>query len=283
MLVDGVVTVAATGLCKYPCLVAVKSSFKATNCLYVPIPTDSIYIVAALAAVIIHFLPEGGGGSEPPPSTTTTTTTSSSSTSCSPTMSPTAMVILTTEDTTDAQYKDLVLSLPDSTNNVEIIYEIVNFRVLVADVDDCDIKRLWDNPIVEAMSLEGPYILDDEADDLPVTTKRESLEVVRQEPKHITKDLSNGTADLLDRRVLNPLVDLNVQQNSPWHLKLLSGLSHQVGGTLAGLFYDFEDYLYADRSTANNSPTSEVTVYVLDTGIRATHDASTRILFIITN
>ncbi|KAH9211685.1 hypothetical protein DL95DRAFT_510692 [Leptodontidium sp. 2 PMI_412] len=120
-------------------------------------------IFATLAAVLSHFLPPGpgGGGDDPDPPTTTKTT--SSSTTGSPTMSPTSMVILMKENATAAQYKDLVLNVPDPASHVEISYEVVNFRVLIANVHDCDIKKLWENPIVEAMSLEGPLILDDEA------------------------------------------------------------------------------------------------------------------------
>lgn len=193
-------------------------------------------------------------------------------------MSPTAMVILMTEDSTDTQYKDLVLSLPDSTNNVEIIYKTVNFRVLIANVNDCDITRLWDDPIVETMGLEGPYVLDDEADGVLEPTKRDSFQKVRQQSNNTSKNISNVTADVLrpQKALLDPLIDLQIQEDSPWHLKLLSGLSHQVGNGLSGLFYDFQDYLYADRSLSNDSPTSDVKIYIFDTGIRGTHEVSTR-------
>ncbi|KAH6710677.1 hypothetical protein BKA61DRAFT_694333 [Leptodontidium sp. MPI-SDFR-AT-0119] len=229
-------------------------------------------IFATIAAVLAHFIPAGppGGGGNDPPVTTTTKTTSTSST-CSPTMSPTAMVILMTEDATAAQYKDLALSIPDPQNHKEIIYELVNFRVLIADVNDCDIKKLWDNPIVETMSLEGPFILDDEADtaSAPVA-KREAGNVTHREFTHVVRDEPNVTAGL-SGRALNPLIDFKTQPNSPWHLKLLNGLSHQIGVGLNGLFYDFPGYLFADRSAATQPQVSEVNLYLLDTGIRATH------------
>lgn len=238
--------------------------------------TNNFYTVATLAAVLAHFLsasPPGDGSGEPP-TTTAKTTSTTTTTTCSPTMSPTSMVILMTEDATAAQYKDLVLSIPDPANHVEIIYEVVNFRVLIANVNDCDIKKLWENPIVETMSLEGPLILDDEADGAPsATTKRKTFEVAHQEFGHVTRNTSNVTAGLSGRE-LDPLVDLNTQTNSPWHLKLLSGLSYQVGVGLNGLFYDFRDYLFAERSTTTGSLVSEVNIYVLDTGIRASHSVS---------
>ncbi|PVH74819.1 subtilisin-like protein, partial [Cadophora sp. DSE1049] len=187
-------------------------------------------------------------------------------------MSPTSMVILMKEDATAAQYKDLVLNIPDPANHVEIFYEVVNFRVLIANVNDCDIKKLWENPIVETMSLEGPLILDDEADSVlsTVGTKREAVNVTLREYKHAARAGSNVTADL-SGRALDPQVDFNTQANVPWHLRLLSGLSHQVGVGLNGLFYDFPGYLFADRSTTTDSPVSEVNIYLLDTGVRASH------------
>ncbi|KAG4439039.1 hypothetical protein IFR05_005467 [Cadophora sp. M221] len=228
-------------------------------------------IFATLAAVLAHFLPAGppGGGGNDPPATTTTKTTSSSST-CSPTMSPTAMVILMTEDATAAQYKDLVLSIPDAPNHVEIFYELVNFRVLIADINDCDIKRLWDNPIVEAMSRDGPYILDDEADAPIAVTKRKADNVPHKEFKHSVRDESNVTFGL-SGRTLDESIEFRTQPNSPWHLKLVSGLSHQIGAGLNGLFYDFPGYLFADRSVETATHVSEVNLYILDTGIRITH------------
>ncbi|PVH68888.1 subtilisin-like protein [Cadophora sp. DSE1049] len=187
-------------------------------------------------------------------------------------MSPTPMVILMKESASEAQYKDLVLSVPDAPNHVEIIYEQVNFRVLVANVNDCDIRKLWDNPIVETMSREGPYILDDEADDIgPVIGKREAVTTPDEDFRLVVRDESNATAGLLSGRALDPLIDLRTQANSPWHLKLLSGLSHQVGTALNGLFYDFPGYLYADRLTTGPS-VSEINIYLLDTGIRASHN-----------
>lgn len=244
---------------------------------------DKFPQVATLAAVLAHFVPAappGGGGDDPPTTTAKPSSTSSSSTTCSPTMSPTAMVILMTEDATDAQYKDLALSIPNAENHVEIIYEVVNFRVLIADVDDCDIKKLWENPIVETMSLEGPLILDDEADDdVSTTTKREAFKVPQHEFEHATRNASKATAGLKGR-LLDPLVNLKTQTNSPWHLKLLSGLSHQVGNGLNGLFYDFKGYLYADRASETNDGVSDVNIYVLDTGLRVSHNVS-QLLFLL--
>lgn len=237
--------------------------------------------VATLAAVLGHFLPAspGGGGEDDPPATTTVKTTSTSSSStCSPTMSPTSMVILMKEDATAAQYKDLVLSVPDAPNHVEIVYELVNFRVLVANVNDCDIKKLWKNPIVEAMSLDGPLILDDEADDESPPSKREAVTLPHKDFRSVARDDSNFTGALLSGRALDPLVDLRTQPNSPWHLKLLSGLSHQVGNALNGPFYDFPGYLFADRDSSTSNGHSEVNIYVLDTGIRASHSVSLEML-----
>lgn len=181
------------------------------------------------------------------------------------------MVILMTEDTTDAQYKDLTSSIPNPANHKEIFYEIVNFRVLIAEIDDCDIKKLWDNPIVEAMSLNGPLILDDEADDTSAaTTKRETFEVPPHNFERVTRNTSDDAAGLTGR-ALDDLIDLYTQTNSPWHLKMLSGLSYSVGTRLNGLYYDFRDYLFADRSTTA-AGVSEVTIYVLDTGLRDSHN-----------
>lgn len=46
-------------------------------------------------------------------------------------MSPTPMAILMTKDATAAQYKELLLSVPDAPNHVEITYEVVNFRIFI--------------------------------------------------------------------------------------------------------------------------------------------------------
>lgn len=179
-----------------------------------------------------------------------------------------------TEDATDAQYKDLVSSIPDPADHVEIVYEVAKFRVLIANINDCDIKKLWKNPIVEAMSLDGPLILDDEVDDLPlVDTKRETFKVEYPEFEHAARNVSNVTAGL-SPRAFDAVTNLKTQANSPWHLKLLSGLSFQAAHALTGLYYDFPGYLFADRSIETADAVSQVNIYVLDTGIMASHNVS---------
>ncbi|KAH8810884.1 hypothetical protein F5884DRAFT_897418 [Xylogone sp. PMI_703] len=219
----------------------------------------------------------GSGGSSPPSQTTSQSQSAAptisigspappaTSTTCSPTNTPTSVIVLTTRDSTRAEYDDLIRELVEASTLVtdQIVFDNINYRAFTASKHDCNEDLLLKNPIISTVSRPITGLLDDFINlDAGTVTKRED----------VSGTAINLTTHSMARRDIPAGSPLSLQSGeldgeqirSPFHLNYLTAPGAQTGLAGTGTYYAFEDYVF--DSTAPSIP-----VYVMDTGASIGH------------
>jgi hypothetical protein len=147
-------------------------------------------------------------------------------------MSPTPVVVLMSVDSTQDQYDDLVDGfLKDNTVvSDQIIFDTVNLRAFTAELDDCDVMSLLDNPSVSTVSLNAIGTMETFTGEIPLVSR----DVVNMTTKpHIlnrtllARDIPEASAQLVEQ---GPLFDGDEEVlGSPSHLSWLTATWAQIG------------------------------------------------------
>lgn len=215
--------------------------------------------------------------STPEPTKTSSSTTSSST--CTYTEGPTPIIVVTKKGTTTLQFQELVNSLPLDKDAETLTESHLAHWSYIGKMDRCTAEKLWDNPIVEAMTINRPIVLFEGTDDnvdpstmdinAPVT-KRSTVTKVNYDTSksNLRRRQANGS-EPLSARTLSATKRYVTQSDSGTHLRWISGQSRQR--TNIGQFYDFEDYLFDDRSLAG-APVFPPRIYIVDTFFLSTHE-----------
>ena len=215
----------------------------------------------------------------PPTSTpepTKTSTSTSSSSTCTYTEGPTPVIVVTKKGTTMSQFQELVNSLPVDKESETLTNSYLPNWSYIGQMDRCTAEKLWDNPIVEAMSLNRPVVIFESNDVDPNTInvdaplkKRSTVTKIDYDTDSLNRRRQANGSDPLAARTLAESKRYVTQPNGGEHLRWISGQSRQKANT--GHFYDFEDYLYDDRSLA--APlVFPPRIYVVDTFFLSTHE-----------
>ncbi|KAL2135249.1 hypothetical protein VTI74DRAFT_9234 [Chaetomium olivicolor] len=253
-----------------------------------------IIVVAATGIFELGFhlldslLGSGGGTSEPPvsqppslpptmaptstPEPTKTSTATKTSSTCTYTEGPTPVIVVTKQGTTTGQFQALVKSLPVDLNSEQLTDSWLPNWAYIGKMDRCTAESLWSNPIVEAMTLDRPIVLfegtgDDPTainPDAPITKRSETTIVYNNSARNSRREQREVTG-----RTLGSTSRYRTQTGSGVHLKWLAAQSNQRSNH--GQFYDFEDYLYDDRSL-KAPQVFPPRIYIVDTAFLATHD-----------
>lgn len=222
-------------------------------------------------------IPQTVPPSSTPTPTKTSSSTSSTTTTCTYTEGPTPIIVLTKKGTTRAQFDELVNSLPLDKESTTLTAAYLPHWCYIGEMDRCTAEKLWENPIVEAMTLNRKVVMFD-ADNvdprsIDVNAPVEKRKIVRRTEypaKRGMKQEGNGT-ELVRGRALGENKRYVVQFDSGTHLRFISGQSRQKANV--GQFYDFEDYLYDDRSR-DVAPVFPPRIYIVDTNFLSTHEVS---------
>lgn len=213
--------------------------------------TDDLHLpsVAALSALYDTFEspstePTSAPVSTPIPTRSVSSSSSSSSSTCTHTATSTPIVIVTTSDTTAAQFDAFVESLP-ATSKPQTFPSTDGHSWLVATLNQCTSEALWKDSRVAAMCIDSPIVSEDDVDPLSSLPLQDFKRDVPSRPR------SNDTEYITSRQAANsPKVVLTdkshvlTQTNAPVNLDWISALSQQT--TLTGNYYDFENYLFDD-------------------------------------
>ncbi|KAK3308375.1 peptidase S8/S53 domain-containing protein [Chaetomium strumarium] len=225
----------------------------------------------------------------PPTSTSSATRTSTSRTSsstCTYTEGPTPVIVVTKKGTTLSQFQELVSSLPVDKESETLTDSYLPNWAYIGEMDRCTAETLWDNPIVEAMTLNRPIVIF-ESNDVDPNTINPNAPLAKRVVVSKT-DYNNSTADAHRRRSRGSEAPLSgrtlagdkryvYQSGSGTHVRWIAGQSRQRRNL--GQFYDFEEYLYDDRSLKPSAPPR---IYVVDTAFLTTHqDISSRVRSVI--
>ena len=222
----------------------------------------------------------------PPTSTpqpTKTSTSTSTSSTCTYTEGPTPIIVVTKKGTTTLQFQELVNSLPIDKDSEALTDSYLPNWCYIGKMDRCTAEALWENPIVEAMSIDRLVVIFEDNEVDPSTLdinaslkKRSTVTKVDYEPAGLKRRQHANGPDPLSARTLAASKRLVSQTSSGEHLRWISGQSRQR--TNFGQFYDFEDYLYDDRSLAPEV-VFRPRLYIVDTGFLMTHnDFSSRVV-----
>jgi hypothetical protein len=151
---------------------------------------------------------------------------------------------LTTEDSTSQDYNALLAQL--KTQNIvipdKLVYDTINFRALTAELDNCDVEKLLENPTISTISLnaQGTMELRGNNSDVKVS---ERDDIKPEQDHNITINTSkNLNATIFERNIpaasanlflAGGLVEDGDQiAESPFHLAWLTATWAQRG--LAG-------------------------------------------------
>ena len=212
------------------------------------------------------------------PEPTKTSSSTSTSSTCTYTEGPTPIIVVTKKGTTTQQFQELVNGLPVDKESETLTDSYLPNWSYMGRMDRCAAEKLWDNPIVEAMSINRAVVIFESNEVDPSTldlhaplTKRSTVTKtsVDSDVAHLNRRQHVNGSDSLSARTLAASKHYVTQPNSGGHLRWLSGQSRQR--TNMGQFYDFEDYLYDDRTLA--APTVfPPRIYIVDTYFLSTHD-----------
>ncbi|KAH7324125.1 peptidase S8/S53 domain-containing protein [Stachybotrys elegans] len=191
------------------------------------------------------------------PATTTTTTTTTTTSSCSPVLSPTPMVVFMEKDTSDAEYKDLINSIPQERLIDESIAPEIGWRAFLARIDDCEAEEFESKSSVGSVSLNA-MISTEEGSELETRGLNNELHKIP------SLNETQNTRVLASRDV-SPNTDLTYQNFAPRHLRWLSAPWAKTTGNLGGSYWDLDGYLF------NSRPGRDVWIYIFDTGIWGFH------------
>ena len=217
----------------------------------------------------------------PPTSTpepTKTSTSTSTSSTCTYTEGPTPIIVVTKKGTTTLQFQELVNSLPTDKDSEALTDSYLPNWCYIGKMDRCTAEKLWDNPIVEAMSINRLVVIFEGEEVDPSTLdlnaplkKRSTVAKVDYDSAGLKRRQHINGSDSLSARTLAASKRLVTQTSSGEHLRWISGQSRQK--TNMGKFYDFEDYLYDDRSFAGSTGAIfPPRLYIVDTNFLSTHD-----------
>jgi hypothetical protein len=226
----------------------------------------------------------------PPTSTPSPTKTSASRTSsstCTYTEGPTPVIVVTKKGTTRSQFQELVSSLPVDKESETLTDSWLPNWAYIGEMDRCTAEKLWDNPIVEAMTLNRPIVIF-ESNDVDPSTIDPNAPLAKRVVVSRT-DYNNTAAPqrrrspeweaTLSERTLASDKRYVYQSGSGTHIRWIAGQSRQRRNL--GQFYDFEEYLYDDRSL-KPSDVFPPRIYVVDTAFLTTHqDISSRVRSVI--
>jgi hypothetical protein len=215
----------------------------------------------------------------PPTSTpepTKTSSSTSSSSTCTYTETATPVIVVTKKGTTLSQFQELVNSLPLDKDSESLTNSALPHWSYIGKMDRCTAEKLWDNPIVEAMTLNRPIVIFEGNDVDPLTldvdapvAKRSTVTKVDYNTHSVHQRRQSDASETLSERTLSANKRYVTQADCGVHHRFLSAQSQQKANL--GQFYDFEDYLYDDRSL--NPPTVfPPRVYIVDTAFLSTHD-----------
>ncbi|KAG4436972.1 hypothetical protein IFR05_007542 [Cadophora sp. M221] len=207
------------------------------------------------AAVISALGPKPGqDGPDAPittaPTITTTSTTTTSSTTSSATATGTPYFIVAKIGTNQAEFENLVSSLPKSSDDVHISYPLVGAFAHVATINETVLQSLQKSPILETV------ILSRQSFGSPSQAKRSTLQ---NSASH------NDTRSTFQKRaarkypewVFEP-TNLVPQPNSPAQLRMLSQKNWFTDDSPN---YDGKEYL-AERPSGQGTR-----IYIIDTGV----------------
>ncbi|KAK4234520.1 peptidase S8/S53 domain-containing protein [Achaetomium macrosporum] len=221
------------------------------------------------------------------PSQTKTSTSRTSSSTCTYTEGPTPVIVVTKEGTTLSQFQELVNSLPVDKESETLTDSYLANWAYIGEMDRCTAEKLWDNPIVEAMTLNRPIVIFESNDVDPNTISPNAplakLSVVSNTDYNSTAAASRrqtpGSEATLSERTLAGDKRYVYQSGNGTHLRWIAGQSRQRRNL--GQFYDFEEYLYDDRSLKPPDVFPPL-IYVVDTSFLTTHqDISSRVRSVI--
>ena len=194
--------------------------------------TDKTMHQVAAIASIFESLASEAEGDDPPPPTKSVSSQKSTSTTSSATAAATTMVVLTDVGTSVDEFNSLVNGLGvDASLITTLVYSNVDFQGFVAPLNASQQQTVSKSPIVNIM-VENVVDSDQDYDASLIQT----TVTKKREP-------------LAKRAIVT-------QPNSPTHLKVISNPSSGV------------DTNYTYDNTASGQG---VSIYLLDTGIRATH------------
>ncbi|KAI0841322.1 peptidase S8/S53 domain-containing protein [Hypoxylon sp. FL0890] len=158
-----------------------------------------------------------------------------------------------------------------------MIYDSINFRALVAELDDCDVEYLQGNQIVSTLSVNAKGeadIFDDSTsakrDHVPVNVVGERARL-GSGPENLERNMTMFEKrtipnDYRNLWVAGKLGDPDdVDYPYPYHLDWLTAPWAQKG--LTGSYLNFEHYLFEKGDSIPG-----VRAYVLDTGAKLDHD-----------
>ncbi|KAL7941527.1 hypothetical protein V8C42DRAFT_360761 [Trichoderma barbatum] len=242
---------------------AIKIAKTAIRVLGNPYVTAATGVFALIKALSLIFSSPGGPPDDPPKSTSFTSTIVSSTTSCSPTMTPTPMVVLTQPFTSDKDAEAVLNLMPSGSLIDEDTFEEIGFRSFLANLDNCNAELLVQQASVAAVSLNA------EIQSQSNEVDKEELQFAsRSELNTTASRVNNATFKAIPQQNLAAGKSLTLQSPAPAHLRWLSTLGGKAQSpSLAGsTFYDTDGYLY-DPTAAGN----DVVVYVLDDGVMEDH------------
>ncbi len=212
------------------------------------------------------------------PAPTKTSTSTRTSSTCTYTEGPTPIIVVTKKGTTTLQFQELVNSLPVDKDSEALTDSYLPNWSYIGKMDRCTAEKLWDNPIVEAMSINRLVVIF-EGDEVDPSTldinaplkKRSTITKIDYESAGDPNPQQVNGSDSLSPRTLAASKRLVTQTSGGEHLRWISGQSRQR--TNLGKFYDFEDYLYDDRSFAGTTGAIfPPRLYIVDTSFLSTHD-----------
>ncbi|KAJ4288360.1 hypothetical protein N0V88_007399 [Collariella sp. IMI 366227] len=206
------------------------------------------------------------------PEPTKTSTSTQTSSTCTYTEGPTPVIVVTKQGTTSGQFEALVKGLPLDLESEQLTDSWLPNWAYIGKMNRCQAEELWSNPIVEAMTLDRPVVLFEGTNDDPTAlnpdapiTKRSETVVAFSNSTRIARPQQREVRE----RALGATTHYRSQTDSGVHLKWLSAQSNQRANK--GKFYDFEDYLYDDRSL-KAPQVFPPRIYIIDTAFLATHD-----------
>ncbi|EHK19941.1 uncharacterized protein TRIVIDRAFT_203489 [Trichoderma virens Gv29-8] len=213
-----------------------------------------------------------GTSSPPPPQSSsigmptstivTTASSTSTTTTCSPTMSPTPMVVLTQKNTSDDDANDLINSLPKGALVDQDSYPSIGYLALLVEIDNCDAGKLLASPNVASVSLNA------EIDD--PTEIEDDGAIGTVSPDTLSNLSHTNVSEAITKRGISVATEFYFEQSNSYnyHLGWLSSpwARNQVP---AQSVQNFDGFLY-DNATAED-PDNQVYIYVIDKGIAPTN------------
>ncbi|KAH6690268.1 hypothetical protein BKA61DRAFT_715740 [Leptodontidium sp. MPI-SDFR-AT-0119] len=204
------------------------------------------------AAVISALAPKPGGPDVPITTapTISTTSTTTTTTSSAATVTGTPYFIVAKIGTKQADFENLVSSLPQSSDDVHISYPLVGVFAHVATINETMLQSIQKNPILETVIPRS------QRRGSPSKAKRSTLQNSASH-NDTRSSFQKRAARKYPEMVFEP-VNVVPQPNSPAQLQMLSQKNWFTDNTAS---YDGKDYL-TERPSGQGTR-----IYVIDAGI----------------